>query len=151
MLTSSRFSESILLTFMRQNSVIASITDMLLQAQCIEHIFSKIEIFCQFWKRKGVIKESQVKTEASFSCGHVAADTTVEISFWIWIFEISQIALKKKKSSESYIFFLLLKVSIVSATYHHHSHKYIRKQQILYNSCSFKTFWWKQAQNMSYV
>lgn len=30
---------------------------------------------------KKVIKENQVKTEASFSCGHGAAETTVEINF----------------------------------------------------------------------
>lgn len=37
---------------MRQNAVIASITDMLPQAQCIEHIFSKIGIISSYEKGK---------------------------------------------------------------------------------------------------
>lgn len=57
---------------MRQNAVGASITDMLLQAQCIEHIFSKIEILSVEKKRKGVIEESQFKTKGSSvpACGY---------------------------------------------------------------------------------
>lgn len=41
-----------LLTFMRQNAVIASTTDLLLYAQCIEHNFSEIEILFNYEKGK---------------------------------------------------------------------------------------------------
>lgn len=66
--------------YMRQNAVIASIIDMLLQAQCIEHTFLKQKFFLVVKKKSSNKRKPNENQEALSTCGCIAAEAT-EVSF----------------------------------------------------------------------
>lgn len=68
---------------MRQNAVIASIVDALLQAQCIEHTSLKQKFFLVMKKKSSNKRKPNENQGALSTCGCITAEATVEVSFLI--------------------------------------------------------------------
>lgn len=89
---------------------------VLLQAQCIEHMFSKIGFFSVIKKERS--NKSQIKTKGPFLHRYWSHSRNQLLNFHCWN---NLDCFKGKKKVQSPLS-LLLEVYVVTATPHHHCH-----------------------------